>query len=131
MMDGFDSLFDKAMRKADSHIEGRMANPFTLQLRGGGVMNILAVYDTELALASGKTDSQNPRPVSTSFEHGVLTVLNQRVDRDVIAGARVSTPLGERVIGPVSYHDRTTTIIELTLLGGDKLPKGRGVRFGA
>ncbi len=128
-MDGFDSLFDKAMRDADAHIMDRMSSPFTLQLRGGGEMTLNAIYDTELTLASGKADSQTPRPVNVSFEHGVLTVLNQRIERDVIAGARVHTPQGEKVVGPVFYQDRTTTVIELTIPGGSQLPKGKGVRF--
>jgi len=129
-MDGFDSLFDKAMRDADAHIMDRMSSPFTLQLRGGGEMTINAIYDTALEFASGKVNSQTPRPVNVSFEHGVLSVLNQRIDREFIAGARVNTPQGMKVVGPVHYQDRTTTIIELTVPGGVKLPGGRGVRFG-
>ncbi|GDX06643.1 hypothetical protein [Buttiauxella sp. A111] len=128
-MDGFDSLFDTAMRDADAHIMDRMSSPFILQLRGGGEMAIHAIYDTELAFASGKPDSQAPRPVNASCEHGVLTVLNQRLDREIIAGANVQTPQGKKVVGAVFYQDRTTTIIILTVPGGAKLPEGAGVRF--
>jgi hypothetical protein len=130
-MSGFDSLFDDAMHRADDIIMDRMSAPYIFELKSGGEYHTHGIYDTELSTLPGKPDNTgNSRPLNGSFEHGVLTVLNARIDKNLIAGAKVQTPAGEKSVGGVYYPDRTTTLIVLTMAGESQLPDGRGVRFG-
>ena len=128
-MSDFDSLFDDAMRDADAAIMARMSSSFTLQLKGGGELPLRAIYDTELSLSPGKANNATPRVIDASFEHGALTVLGQRIDRELVSGAIVQTPQGEKVVGSVFYQDRTTTVMVLTVPGGTQLPAGNSNRW--
>ncbi|KFC09035.1 hypothetical protein GTGU_01227 [Trabulsiella guamensis ATCC 49490] len=125
----FNNVFDSAIASADAAIMECMSSPFGLVLRTGDILNIKAIYDTELASAPGKKDVASPRTIDVSLEHGALTVLGQRIDRNLIAGAVVNTPQGEKAVGGVLYPDATTTLIVLTVKGGDQLPAGGGERF--
>lgn len=128
-MSDFDSLFDDAMLHADHVIMERMSGSFQLALKSGDTLIIKAIYDTSLAAAAGSSGSTNPRGIDASFEGSALTVLGHRIPRGMIHGASVDTPDGLRVVAEVLYPDRTTTLIALTMPGGDALPAGNGVRF--
>lgn len=105
----FDSLFDDAMRVADQAVEDVMASEFRLLLRDGPNLDIKAIFDTNLEHLEDKN-----RPRSLIVENGTLTVLNQRVDKDLVYAASVVTPLGTRYVASVEYPDATTTLLILT-----------------
>lgn len=103
-----DSLFDKAMMMADQRIENTMASKFTFLLESGESLELMAIFDTALQV---KDNDKQRLPVV--FEEGLLTVLNQRVDK-TIKGAIVMTPLGERVVYDVFYSDHSTSLLQLS-----------------
>ncbi|MGI9835675.1 hypothetical protein ACJPQX_20750 [Vibrio vulnificus] len=105
----FDSLFDDAMRVADQAVEDVMASEFRLLLRDGSNLDIKAIFDTNLEHLEEKN-----RPRSLIVENGTLTVLNQRVDKDLVYAASVVTSLGTRYVASVEYPDATTTLLILT-----------------
>ncbi|TON76111.1 hypothetical protein CGH51_06865 [Vibrio parahaemolyticus] len=103
-----DSLFDNAMKVADQRIENTMASKFTFHFESGESLELMAIFDTALAV---KDNDKQRLPVV--FEEGLLTVLNQRVDKS-IKGAVVMTPLGERVVYDVFYSDHSTSLLQLS-----------------
>ncbi|MGL6025867.1 MAG: hypothetical protein ACRC0U_01935 [Vibrio sp.] len=86
-----------------------MASKFKLELIGGESLELMAIFDAEL-----KIKSNDKRRLPLIFEEGALTVLNLRVDKS-IKGARVGTPLGERVVYDVFYSDHSTSILQLSI----------------
>ncbi|EJB8454881.1 hypothetical protein MW332_004729 [Vibrio parahaemolyticus] len=103
-----DSLFDNAMKVADQRIENTMASKFTFLFESGESLELMAIFDTALQV---KDNDKQRLPVV--FEEGLLTVLNQRVDKS-IKGAVVMTPLGERVVYDVFYSDHSTSLLQLS-----------------
>jgi hypothetical protein len=128
-MNSFDSLFDEAMQIADSTIMDELAAPYTLVLKNGAKLDIRAIYDTQLQPAAGNNSGTNPRNIDAAYENGLLTVLGERLDRDLIHGATVSTKFGVKTIAQVLYPDATTTTLVLAMPAGNALPPGSGVRF--
>jgi len=102
---------------------------FTFTRKNGESVLLSCIYDTQLELASGKVSSTDQRMIDASFEHGVFTVLGERVDRELIMGATVLTPQGDKAVGGVIYTDEMATVITLTIPGGDSLPPGEGLRW--
>lgn len=105
----FDSLFDDAMRVADQAIENAMASEFRLELKDGSSLDIKAIFDTNL-----EQPDDNYKHRSLIAENGALTVLNNRIDKDLVYAASVVTPLGTRYVASVEYPDATTTLLILT-----------------
>ncbi|ABU70950.1 hypothetical protein [Vibrio campbellii] len=106
----FDSLFDEAMKCADFAIEGAMASEFRLLLRNGSSLDIKAIFDSKLM----PEESSNTR-VAFIAEHGVLTVFNMRIEKQLVSGASVDTPLGTRHVSDVLYPDETTSLLILSM----------------
>ena len=125
----FDSHFEQAMQNADAAIMEEMAVPFTLKLRDGQLLTVRAIYDTRLAPASGTNSAANARNIDAAYESSALTVLGERLDRQLIHGAIVSTPYGDMAIAQVFYPDPTTTAIVLGMPGIKNLPSGDGERW--
>lgn len=109
-----DSIFDKAMKTADNRIESTMASKFTFELTNGESLELMAIFDTELQV---KGNDKTRLPVV--FEEGLLTVLNMKVDK-TIKGSRVETPLGQRVVYDVFYHDHNTSILQLSVSSSEQ-----------
>lgn len=107
---GFDSIFDDAMKVADQAIESAMASEFYLLLRDGSSLDIKAIFDSKL-MPQGSNKNQN----AVIAEHGALTILNRRIDKQLVYAASVGTPLGIRHIAEVLYPDETTTLLILSL----------------
>lgn len=108
----FDSLFDNALKMADQVIEDVMASEFRLQLRDGTNLDIKAIFDAKYEPANR---SEN-RPIFIA-EEGVLTVYQQRLDKRLIEGACVYTPLGARYVADVYYPEPKVSLIILTQHG--------------
>ena len=106
----FDSIFNKAMKVADQAIESVMASEFHLLLRDGSSLDIKAIFDSNL-MPQGSNKNQN----AVIAEHGALTILNRRIDKQLVYAASVGTPLGTRHIAEVLYPDETTTLLILSL----------------
>lgn len=124
-----DSRFDDAMQKADATIMRRMAGVFEFCLASGETVRIAAIYDTRLSSLPGSQGASAPRQLDAAYEHGVLTVLGRRYERQPLQGATVDTPAGVKTVADIFYPDRTTTVMVLGVSGGDKLPAGTGARF--
>ncbi len=104
-----DSIFDKAMAIADCQIERAMASGFTFELTSGESLELMAIFDMALEIKSN-----DKRRLPIVFEEGTLTVLNQKVDKS-IKGAKVQTPVGERVVYDVFYSDHSTSVLQLSV----------------
>lgn len=91
-----------------------MASKFTFELVTSESLELMAIFDTEL-----KVKSNDKQRVPMIFEEGALTVLNKRVDKK-IKGARVATPVGERVVYDVFYPDHSTSILQLSVSSSDQ-----------
>lgn len=105
----FDSTFDDAMLSADKVIEGVFASNFTLLLVDNSGLELNAIFDSELEYKTSK----NAPPFMC--EQGALTVLNQRIDKEKVKGAKVETKLGSRVVVDVFYPDATTSVLQLSV----------------
>ncbi|MCE3221693.1 hypothetical protein G5C64_23160 [Vibrio diabolicus] len=106
----FDSLFDEAMKCADVAIEGAMASEFRLLLKSGSSLDIKAIFDSKLM----PEENSNAR-VAFIAEHGALTVFNMRIEKQLVTGASVDTPLGTRHVSDVLYPDETTSLLILSM----------------
>ena len=102
------SIFDEAMQVADEQIENAFASEFTLLLVTGTSLKVKAIFDAKL---------EPTEHGLYAAEEGALTVLNQRIDKKLVEGASVPTPLGERHVADVYYPDATTSILVLTVRG--------------
>lgn len=121
--------FSDLLVAADMAINAEMANQYSLLLKSGARMEIAAIWDTSRQEAKVPTGSSNPRGVRVASEHGVLTVLQNRLRREDVMGAEVETPLGTRWVVDLDYTDATTTVLMLGLAGDANLPAGTGTRF--
>ena len=108
----FDSLFDDAMRVADQAVEDVMASEFRLLLRDGSSLDINAIFDAKLD-SSSRTEN---RPLFIA-EEGALTVLNSRINKNLVEGASVQTELGERHVADVFYPEPNVSILILSTRG--------------
>ena len=104
-----DSIFDQALIKADQAVENTFTSQFTLRLKDGGNLDLKAIFDTNL-----EQPDDNYKHRSLIAENGALTVLNNRIDKDLVYAASVVTPLGTRYVASVEYPDATTTLLILT-----------------
>lgn len=123
------SRFDRLTVRLDARVSRSMAKPYSLLLKSGARMEIAAIWDTSLQEAKVPAGSSNPRGVRVASEHGVLTVLQNRLRREDVMGAEVETPLGTRWVVDLDYTDATTTVLMLGLAGDASLPAGTGTRF--
>lgn len=122
------SAFDAAVAAMDEAITKVMASPYVLGLKNGTELTIKAILENKTE-ESTRPGLGKPRAVRAVSEQTVLTVLGQRLDRELVLGARVVTELGQRWISDVIYADETTTELVLALSGDAQLPAGNGVRF--
>ncbi len=106
-----DSIFDAALTKCDQAVENVMASKFRLRLRDGTNFDIKAIFDANLKSPT----SENKNTIPFIAEYGALTVFNQRINRDLVYGSAVTTPLGERYVASVEYPDATTSLLILSL----------------
>ncbi|WP_182027503.1 hypothetical protein [Vibrio rotiferianus] len=106
----FDSIFDKALRKADKATEDVLASEFELFLIDGTSLEIKAIFDSKLM-----PQESNKNHGSVIAEHGALTILNRRIAKKLVCGASVDTPLGIRHIADVLYPDETTSLLILSM----------------
>lgn len=121
--------FSALLADADMAINAVMANQYSLLLKGGDQLEIVAIWDTSLQEAKVPTGTNNPRGVRVASEQGVLTVLQTRLRREDVMGAEVETPLGTRWVVDLDYSDATTTVLMLGVAGDANLPAGTGPRF--
>lgn len=117
---GFDSIFDEVMKLADQAIDNSMASEFSLRLRDGSSLEINAIFDSKL-MPQGSNKNQN----TVIAEHGALTILHRRIDKQSVYAASVDTPLGTRYIADVLYPDEITTLLILS-----QKPNGKRVSPG-
>lgn len=106
----FDSLFDDAMRVADQAIENAMASEFRLLLKDGSSLDIKAIFDSKLMPQESSTNH-----IAVIAEHGAFTVFNRRIEKQLVSGASVDTPLGTRHVADVLYPDETTSLLILSI----------------
>ncbi|HGZ7337202.1 hypothetical protein [Vibrio parahaemolyticus] len=106
----FDSLFDDAMRVADQAVEDVMASEFRLLLRDGSNLDIKAIFDSKLMPQESSTNH-----IAVIAEHGAFTVFNRRIEKQLVSGASVDTPLGKRHVADVLYPDETTSLLILSM----------------
>lgn len=121
--------FSALLADADMAINAVMANQYSLLLKGGDQLEIVAIWDTSLQETKVPAGTSNPRGVRAASEQGVLTVLQNRLRREDVMGAAVDTPIGRRWIVDLDYSDATTTVLMLGLAGDSVLPTGTGERF--
>jgi hypothetical protein len=121
--------FSDLLADADMAINAEMATPYSLLLKSDDRLEIAAIWDTSLQEAKAAGSGSNPRGARVASEHGVLTVLQNRLRREDMMGAAVETPLGTRWVVDLDYTDATTTVLMLGLAGDATLPAGSGPRF--
>ena len=105
----FDNHFEQELKLADSVIETVFSSQFTLKLMNYESFEVKAIFDSELEYKTSK----NAPPFMC--EQGALTVLNQRIDKEKVKGAKVETKLGSRVVVDVFYPDATTSVLQLSV----------------
>lgn len=121
--------FSAYLATADDAINSAMANVYVLHLPTGRDLDITAIWDSSQQEAKGSAGANNPRQVRAVSDYGALTVLQNRLSRDLVVGAVVDTPLGQRRVIDLDYLDETTTVLQLGLSGSADLPAAPGVRF--
>lgn len=107
----FDSLFDEAMISADKAIEEEFASQFVFLLKDGSTLEVNAIFDMNQEMPKGSASNKR----SFVAESGLLTVLNNRLDNELIHGASVETKMGKRFVANVEYPDETTMNIILSM----------------
>lgn len=111
-----DDLFSELVELADEAINATMARQFELVLKSGAILPLQAIFDTQQQEARSPTGQSNTRAVRAVCESGSLTVLGLRLTRSDVLGAKVATPLGQRLVADVDYPDEYSTLL---ILGQD------------
>ncbi|EKS7795098.1 hypothetical protein JGK43_003460 [Edwardsiella piscicida] len=123
------SRFDLAINRLDTRINTAMSCRYDLVLKSGSILTVDAIWDSTQQEAKSGAVSNHPRFLRAVSEHGVLTVLQQRLVRDDVMGAAVETPHGPRWVVDLDYPDATATVLLLGISGDTPLPTTPGVRF--
>lgn len=122
-------FFSSFVADADAAINSVMSRPYVLLLKDGNELQVDAIWDTSLQEAKTSASTTNPRSARAVSDRGVLTVLQNRINRERVLGAELETPLGTRWVVDVDYLDETTTVLLLGFAGDANLPSSAGVRF--
>lgn len=110
------SRFDRLTVRLDARVNAAMAKDYQLVLKSGSILPLQAIFDTQQQEARSPTGQSNPRAVRAVCEAGTLTVLGHRLNRSDVMGAKVTTPLGPRIVADVDYPDEYSTQL---ILGQD------------
>ena len=120
--------FSELVELADEAINATMSRQFDLTLKSGSILPLQAIFDTQQQEARSPTGQSNTRAVRAVCEAGTLTVLGHRLNRSDVMGAKVTTPIGPRIVADVDYPDEYSTQL---LLGqdGQHIPAAPGGLF--
>jgi hypothetical protein len=116
-MSEFDSLFDEYSAEMNTNLEEVLASEFTLELTNGDSLPIKASFDT-----SYTPPTRGDNIPMFLAEEGVLSVYTSRLEKDLVLGAKVNTPMGVQYIANVFYPDKTETTLVLGKAGAN--PQG-------
>lgn len=105
----FDSIFDKALEKADTALTSVMGSDYELTLKDNSTRTLQAIHSVQVIQKSPAGDV-----VFKDFKNGVLDVLGERLDKSEFENAKVITELGEKTVSDVVYPDETTSRLILT-----------------
>ncbi len=105
----FDSLFDRALQKADSALTNVMASEYELTLKDNSTQPLQAIHSVQVIEKSPAGDQ-----LFKNYKNGVLDVLNEKLDKTRFIDATVTTELGIKQVSDVIYPDETCTRLILT-----------------
>ena len=108
------SEFDTAMIEANQAIMNVFATEYSLTLSDNSAIPLTAIFDTQLISMQGE------KSIFKKMPNGILTVHNQRLDKDKFIDANVITELGARTVADVLYPEENTSILVLTALKKSK-----------
>lgn len=105
------SNFDQLMAAADAVLSKEFGSDYELHLKNGSTQIFRAIFDTKLITKKNGTEQ-----ILKEVKHGLLEVLNSRIDKNLVVDAEVTTQLGPRRVIDVIYPDETSSALILTSL---------------